>query len=116
MSTTNSPLQLEDLQSLLDTQSQDQGKAFDFHYYSDLLLRRRWYVLVSFFIAMIIGIYLAVTLPKIYQSETLIMIEPQRLPDNYVRPIVSGDLGSRISTINEFIKSRSTLSIIMKKI
>ena len=49
MRTTNSPLQVEDLQSLLDNQPQDQGKAFDVYYYIDLLLRRRWFVLVSFF-------------------------------------------------------------------
>ena len=105
----NSSLQYDDLQSLLDNQPQGQESAIDVHYYIDLLLHRRWFVLAPLFIAVIAGIYLAVFLPKKYQAETLILIEPQRVPDNYVQAIVSSDLEARISTIKEMIMSRTNL-------
>ena len=58
---------------------------------------------------LIAGIYLAVALPKKFQAETLILIEPQRVSDNYVQAIVSNDLESRIATIKEMILSRTNL-------
>ena len=64
---------------------------------------------------MIAGIYLAVTLPKIYQAETLILVEPQRVPDNFVRSIVPIDLSQQISTIKEMIMSRTNLLKIIEK-
>ena len=115
MSTNNTPPQLDDLQSLFDNQPQDQGKAIDVYYYIDLLLHRRWIVFASFFIAIIVGIYQAVTLPKIYQAETLILVEPQRVPDNFVRSIVPTDLSQQISTIKEMIMSRTNLLKIIEK-
>jgi uncharacterized protein involved in exopolysaccharide biosynthesis len=105
----NSSLQFDDLQSLLDNHPEGQEKAFDVYYYIDLLLRRRWIVITTLFIAAIAGLYLAVSLPKKYQAETLILIEPQRVPDNYVQAIVSSDLEARISTIKEMIMSRTNM-------
>ena len=81
----------------------------DIGYYVNLVLRRRWFVIIPLFMALIGGIILAVALPKKYEAETLILIEPQRVPDNYVQAIVSSDLESRIATIKEMILSRTNL-------
>jgi polysaccharide chain length determinant protein (PEP-CTERM system associated) len=106
----NPTLQLDDLQNLFDSQSDShQESQLDIGYYINLVLRRRWFVIIPFFIALIAGIYLAVALPKKYQAETLILIEPQRVPDNYVQAIVSSDLESRIATLKETILSRTNL-------
>ena len=106
---SQSPLQLDDLQNLFDNQTGQQESQFDIGYYVNLALRRRWFIIVPFFLAMIAGIYLAIALPKKFQAETLILIEPQRVPDNYVQAIVSSDLESRIATIKEMILSRTNL-------
>ena len=102
-------LQLDDLQNLFDNQADQPESQFDIGYYINLVLRRRWFVIIPFFMALIAGIILAVALPKKFQAETLIMIEPQRVPDNYVQAIVSSDLESRIATIKEMILSRTNL-------
>jgi polysaccharide chain length determinant protein (PEP-CTERM system associated) len=107
-------LQLDDLQNLFDNQGSGQQESqLDIGYYVNLVLRRRWFVIIPFFLALIAGIYLAVSLPKKFQAETLILIEPQRVPDNYVQAIVSSDLESRIATIKEMILSRTNLIKIM---
>ena len=102
-------LQLDDLQNLFDNQAGQPESQLDIGYYVNLVLRRRWFVIIPFFLALIAGIYLAVALPKKFQAETLILIEPQRVPDNYVQAIVSSDLESRIATIKEMILSRTNL-------
>ena len=102
-------LQLDDLQNLFDNQAGQPESQLDIGYYVNLVLRRRWFVIIPLFLALIAGIYLAVALPKKFQAETLILIEPQRVPDNYVQAIVSSDLESRIATIKEMILSRTNL-------
>ena len=109
MKNSTPTVQLDDLQNLFDNQNGQQESQFDIGYYVNLVLRRRWFVIIPLCLALIAGIYLAVALPKKYEAETLILIEPQRVPDNYVQAIVSSDLESRIATIKEMILSRTNL-------
>ena len=83
--------------------------------YIDMVLRRRWFIIIPFCLAMLAGIYLAITLPKVYQSETLILVEPQRVPTSYVQSVVSLDIDARISTISQQIMSRSSLEKIINE-
>ena len=73
-----------------------QPVPMDPKYLIDLVIKRRWIIMVPFFLSMIVGIYLAITLPKIYEASTLILIQPQRVPQNYVQPIVDTDPSERI--------------------
>ena len=56
---------------------------------------------------------LVVKLPKIYNASTLILIQEQRVPEEFVRSIVSTDIDSRINTISQQIMSRSNLENII---
>jgi polysaccharide chain length determinant protein (PEP-CTERM system associated) len=80
----------------------------------EIITKRRWYLIVSFCISMIVGICLAFTLPKIYKAEALILIQPQKLPDNYVRSVVTTDTDSRVNTISQQILSRTNLEKIIE--
>ena len=79
----------------------------------DTLIRRRWIVIIPFILALAIGSYLAVTLPKIYEAETLILVEPQRVPTNYVQSVVSSEVEERINTLSQQILSRTNLEKII---
>jgi len=83
-------------------------------YIMDLIVRRRWFLIVPFCLSIMVGIYLSVTLPQTFEAETLIMVEPQRVPTNYVRSIVSMDITSRIGTISQQIMSRTNLEKVIK--
>ena len=78
-----------------------------------IVLRRRWFIIIPFFLAILFGVALAVTLPKIYQAETLILVEPQRVPSSYVQSLVSSDIETRINTISQQIMSRTSLEKII---
>jgi uncharacterized protein involved in exopolysaccharide biosynthesis len=80
-----------------------------------LVVKHRWFILLPFMIAMIAGIYLAISLPRIYEARTLILVEQQRVPTDYVRSVVSIDIGSRINTIRQQIMSRTNLEKIIQQ-
>jgi polysaccharide chain length determinant protein (PEP-CTERM system associated) len=94
---------------------QERDEAFNLGYYIDLVFRRRWLMIIPFCVAMIVGIYLAVTLPRIYQSSTLILVRPQRVPESYVQSIVTTDIESRIGTIKQQILSRTNLEKVINQ-
>jgi polysaccharide chain length determinant protein (PEP-CTERM system associated) len=84
-------------------------REFDFAYYSRALLRRRWLVIVPFFLVVIAGIIYALTAPKTYEASTLILVQRQKVPENYIKSTVSDTLTDRISTIREQVTSRTNL-------
>lgn len=79
----------------------------------EIISRRRWWIIPPIGLALAVGIYLAIALPKLYKAETLILVEAQRVPTEFVRSIVSTDIESRISTISEQIMSRTNLERII---
>ena len=83
------------------------------HYIFEIIVRRRWYIMVPLFCAAIVGIYLGITLPRIYEARTLILVEPQTVPSNYVKSVVTVDIGSRISTISQQVMSRTNIQKII---
>lgn len=84
-------------------------KQIDFDFIIDIVLKRRWYLIIPFCLAMIVGIYLAVTLPKMYEASTRIMVQPQEVPKDYVRSVVTTNIATRINSITQLLKSRTTL-------
>jgi len=80
----------------------------------EIVLRRRWYIILPFIAAMIAGMYYTATLKKIYEARTLILIQAQRVPENYVQSIVDSDTSSRINTLSQQILSRTNLEKIIK--
>ena len=79
----------------------------------EIVLRRRWFIIIPFCLSIIAGIYLSFTLPKIYRASTLILVQAQRVPTNYVRSIISAGIESRINMISQQIMSRTNLENII---
>jgi len=52
-------------------------------------------------------------IPEQYRSETLIMVVPQRIPDEYVKSTVTAKIEDRLSSISDQILSRSRLERII---
>lgn len=94
---------------------QNKSEAIKLGYLVGILLRRRWVIIIPFCLSMIIGIYFALTLPRIYSSSTLILIQPQKVPKDYVRSVVSSGIESRINTISQQIISRTNLEKIIEQ-
>ncbi len=91
----------------------NQPKKLTPAYLIEVILRRRWFITIPFCLAMLAGIYYAARTPKLYEASTLILIEPQRVPENYVQSIVDNDSSARIRTISEQVNSRTNIERII---
>jgi polysaccharide chain length determinant protein (PEP-CTERM system associated) len=78
-----------------------------------MILHRKWLV-VSFFLA-VSGSTTVITyrLPNVYTSQTMILVDPQKVPESYVRSTVTGDVRNRLSTLSQQILSETRLQRII---
>lgn len=83
--------------------------AAQIDYYVRLVLKKRWLLIIPFCMSMLVGIYLAISLPKVYSASNLILVVPKSVPDRYVPTVLETDVQDRINTIKQQIMSRSNL-------
>ncbi|NOX32321.1 MAG: protein GumC [Deltaproteobacteria bacterium] len=79
----------------------------------EVIIRRRWFIIIPLCITLSFGLFYTLTTSKSYEASTLILVQPQRVPSNYVRSIVTSSINQRISTISQQILSRSNLEKII---
>jgi len=80
------------------------------------MARRRWlWIVVPLVLIAGITAVIARRLPKEYKSTSLILVEPQKVPADFVKPTVSGDVALRLESIEEQILSRTQLTQLIQK-
>lgn len=82
-------------------------------HYARLIYHRKWLVLSVFVVVTGGTFFYAQSLPNIYQSETVIMVDPQKVPESYVKSTVTGDLRNRLGTLSQQILSATRLQKII---
>lgn len=80
-----------------------------------IVKRRAWWLLVPAILGPFIGFGVTYLVQPRYTSEAMVLVEPQRVPDRFVTPIVTEQMNSRLATIREQIMSRSSLEPIMER-
>src|SRR4029077_469030 len=95
--------------------SSDFSGLFDFEHYWRMALHRKWLVLIIFVLVSVGVVVYARRLPNVYTSETMILVDPQQVPSDYVRSTVSGDVRDRLSTLTQQILSATRLQRVMEK-
>lgn len=83
--------------------------------YVGILRRRIWFVLVPLVLGPAIGIGVAAVLPERYTSQTLVLVEQQTVPVDFVRPVVTDQLNDRLGSMREQILSRTRLQPIIER-
>jgi len=84
-------------------------------YITGALLRRFWYIVLPFFVISTGAVAYCIKAPRIYKSSTLILVQPQEIPSNYVMSTVTSDARSRLNTLKEQVMSRPRLQEIIEK-
>ena len=79
----------------------------------ETVLRFKWLIISLLSIALTVGLVRTLTANRTYEASTLILVQPQKVPRNFVRSIVSTGIQARISTISQQIMSRSNLEKII---
>ena len=83
--------------------------------YISILKRRGWIVLIPLLLLPVLTVAFSYTIPPEYLSQTLVLVEAQRVAEGIVKPILSADLDSRLSSMKEQILSRSSIQPIIDR-
>jgi polysaccharide chain length determinant protein (PEP-CTERM system associated) len=85
------------------------GRQYDVKDYAAIAWRRKWLIIIPAVLFLYGALIVCSRLPEIYQSEMLIQVVPQRIPDAYVRSTVTMRIEDRINSLAEQIVSRTEL-------
>ena len=77
--------------------------------------RRRWFIVLPLVVISVATLVFSNMLQDRYRSEALLLIVPQRVPENYVRPTVTTRLDERLQSIGQQILSRTRLEAIIQE-
>jgi len=88
---------------------------FDISKILNTLNRRKGLIVSVFVVVSLFAAYLVTVLPNVYQSSTLILVTPQRVPTSFVASTVTVDLGERMQSITHEILSRTQLGKIVQE-
>lgn len=80
------------------------------------ILRRRWiWIACLALLGPALGYGVARVLPARYTSETLMLVEQQQVPADFVKPVITEELNARVTNIQAQTLSRSKLQPIIEK-
>ena len=77
--------------------------------YWAMALRRRWAILIPLFVCWLVAFCVSWLIPSSYKSEALILVEQQKVPEQYVLRNVNVTLGDRLQSMTQQILSRTRL-------
>ena len=84
--------------------------------YWAMVVRRRWWIIGPLFLGWLIVFASAWIIPPKYTSETVILVEQQKVPEQFVMPNVQVDLQERLQSITQQVLSRSRLLSIINNL
>lgn len=87
--------------------------------YLAMLRRRAKVILIPALVALLLG-YLAYLVANRYYakytSQSTILVQAQKVPENMVQPVVSEDLGARMATLQQQVMSQTNLQPVVERV
>jgi polysaccharide chain length determinant protein (PEP-CTERM system associated) len=90
-------------------------RALTLQDYTTILKRRWWIIAIPAIVFPIVGFGITFLVQPEYISQTLVLVEQQKVPESYVKAVVTEDLNGRLATMKEQILSRSRLQPIIER-
>jgi polysaccharide biosynthesis transport protein len=87
----------------------------EFADYFDVLRKRKWVLLVWLVVGLIGAGVAFLLLPKVYRSSTLVLVESQKVPTDYIKPMAVDTIEERLIAIQQQILSRTLLQKIIEE-
>src|SRR6266567_1316187 len=93
------------------------AKAFEAsvspEHYLRVIVHRKWLIILVFLLASAGTAIYSYRLPDVFTSDTLILLDPQKVPESYVKSTVTGDVRNRLGTLSQQILSATRLQKII---
>ena len=84
--------------------------------YLAMLRRRALVIIIPALVGPLLGFLISYGFPPKYTSQSLILVEGQKVPETMVQPVVSEDLTARIETLKAQVLSQSDLQPLIEKL
>lgn len=84
--------------------------------YLAMLRRRAKVILIPALVAPIAGFLVSYAFPARFTSQSLILVEGQKVPETMVQPVVSDDLTARVATLQQRVLSQSDLQPVIERL
>ena len=92
------------------------GRSYNVNDYKEIFLRRKLYFVIPFVLIFTAAVLWAALTPRKYQASTLVLVTPQRVPTELVRPTVTAGILERLNSISQEIMSRTRLEQIIDEL
>jgi polysaccharide chain length determinant protein (PEP-CTERM system associated) len=83
--------------------------------YLSMLRRRMKIILIPALLAPLVGFLISYAFTAKYTSQSLVLVEGQKVPEGVVQPVVTSDLAQRIATMQQQVLGRNRLQPIVEK-
>jgi polysaccharide chain length determinant protein (PEP-CTERM system associated) len=83
--------------------------------YLAMLRRRLKMILIPALLAPLVGFLISYFFTAKYTSQSLVLVEGQKVPEGVVQPVVTADLAQRIATMQQQVMGRNRLQPIVEK-
>jgi polysaccharide chain length determinant protein (PEP-CTERM system associated) len=84
--------------------------------YLAMVRRRLKVILIPALLAPLAGFLVSYAFPPKYTSQSLVLVEGQRVPDNYVKPVITSDFTQRIATLQQQVLSANRLRPVVERL
>src|SRR5262250_2980702 len=81
-----------------------------------ILRRRAKIILIPALLAPLAGYLVSHAFPAKFTSESVVLVEGQKVPESMVQPVVSEDLTARVSTLQQQILAESKLRPLVQRL
>ena len=89
------------------------SKSFSINDLKEIFLRRMWYAVIPFIVIAVGTVLFALYAPREYKATTLVMVTPQKVPEQFVMATVTSKIEERLNSIAQEITSRTRLEQIV---
>jgi polysaccharide chain length determinant protein (PEP-CTERM system associated) len=93
-----------------------ENREYSLDDYFVMLRRRLKTLLIPLLVAPLGGFLISYLFPAKYTSQSLVLVEGQRVPEGVVQPVVTDDLSQRVATMNEQILARNRLLPVVQRL
>jgi polysaccharide chain length determinant protein (PEP-CTERM system associated) len=80
-----------------------------------LMIRRKWWIIYPFLALSLAVLLLTHLLPRMYVSQSLVLIQTRDVPSDFVKDLLAGSTAQRLTVIKETVLSRTNLLEILRE-
>jgi polysaccharide chain length determinant protein (PEP-CTERM system associated) len=96
-------------------QIQQSGPSIPIRHFIELLKKHAHAVFLASLLFAVLGIIGVSLLPNVYRATTMILVDPQKIPEKYVASTVTSDPNARMDTLTQQVLSASRLEEIIDR-